>query len=88
MIRLSFELHIVANWNERKYSLPSVKAKYFRTPFIRKPVIRITNHPNRLGPSDKYFRTAIVLLAQWLRCCATNRKVAGSIPDGVIGIFH
>ena len=27
-------------------------------------------------------------LAQWLRCCATNRKVAVSIPDGVIGIFH
>ena len=30
-------------------------------------------------------RTAV---AQWLRCCATNRKDAGSIPDGVIGIFH
>ena len=29
--------------------------------------------------------TAVV---QWLRCCATNRKVAGSIPAGVIGIFH
>jgi 2-keto-3-deoxy-L-rhamnonate aldolase RhmA len=27
-------------------------------------------------------------VAQWLRCCATNRKVAGSIPDGVIGIFQ
>ena len=27
-------------------------------------------------------------VAQWLRCCATNRKVAISIPDGVIGIFH
>ena len=27
-------------------------------------------------------------VAQWLRCCATNRKVAGSIPHGVIGIFH
>jgi len=27
-------------------------------------------------------------VAQWLRLCATNRKVAGSIPDGVIGIFH
>jgi len=27
-------------------------------------------------------------VAQWLRCCATNRKVVGSIPDGVIGIFH
>ena len=23
-----------------------------------------------------------------LSCCATNRKVAGSIPDTVIGIFH
>jgi hypothetical protein len=27
-------------------------------------------------------------VAQWLRHCATNRKVAGSIPDSVIGIFH
>jgi len=26
-------------------------------------------------------------VAQWLRCCATNRKVAGSIPTGVIRIF-
>jgi len=26
-------------------------------------------------------------LAQWLRCCATNRKVAGSVPAGVIGFF-
>ena len=31
------------------------------------------------------FGTAVV---QWLRCCATKRKVAGSIPAGVIGIFH
>jgi len=29
-----------------------------------------------------------IAVAQWLRCCATNRKVAGSIPVGVIGIFH
>jgi len=27
-------------------------------------------------------------VAQWLRRCATNPKVAGSIPAGVIGIFH
>jgi hypothetical protein len=26
-------------------------------------------------------------VAQWLRHCATNWKVAGSIPDDVIGIF-
>jgi len=25
-------------------------------------------------------------VAQWLRCCATDRKVAGSIPAGVIDI--
>ena len=27
-------------------------------------------------------------VAQWLRCCATDRKVGGSIPAGVSGIFH
>jgi hypothetical protein len=27
-------------------------------------------------------------VAQWFRNCATNRKVAGSTPDGVIGISH
>jgi len=26
-------------------------------------------------------------VAHWLRCCATNRKVAGSIAAVVIGIF-
>jgi len=26
-------------------------------------------------------------VAPWLRCCATNRKVARSIPAGVIGFF-
>ena len=32
-----------------------------------------------------YMGTAV---PQWLRCCATNRKVAGSIPDDIIGLFH
>ena len=27
------------------------------------------------------------VVAQWLRCCATNRKVAGSIPASVSGFF-
>ena len=27
-------------------------------------------------------------VAQWLRCCTTNQRVAGPIPDGVTGIFH
>ena len=29
-----------------------------------------------------------IAVAQRLRCCVTNRKVVGSIPDGVIGIFY
>ena len=36
-------------------------------------------------PYNLYLGTA---MAQWLRRSATNRKVAGSIPDGVTGIFH
>jgi len=27
-------------------------------------------------------------VAQWLRHCAANWKVAGSIPADVVGIFH
>jgi hypothetical protein len=29
-----------------------------------------------------------LMVAEWLRYCATNRKVAGSIQDAAIGIFH
>jgi len=44
--------------------------------------------------SGEYLTNYVTLLcdegtavAQWLRCCATNRKVAGSIPAGVSGYF-
>ena len=54
----------------------------FETPFsfisIHPVVLRHIEHKVLKG-------TAV---AQCLRCCATNRKVAGSIPAGVIGIFH
>jgi hypothetical protein len=30
----------------------------------------------------------VTAVAQWLRCCATNRKVAGSISAGVSGFFN
>ena len=39
-----------------------------------------------MNPSDT-FETRRTTVAQWLRCCATNRKVAGSIPAGVSGFF-
>ena len=47
-------------------------------------------------PAIKYTSLYILLyvpeykgtaVEQWLRCCATNRKVAGSIPAGVSGFF-
>ena len=38
--------------------------------------------------SANYISIKGTAVAQWLRCCATNRKVAGSIKDGVTGIFH
>jgi hypothetical protein len=36
----------------------------------------------------KYVLLPGTAVEQLLRCCATNLKVAGSIPAGVIGIFH
>ena len=60
----------------------------------------MSSAPYSVGP-DSYLRHSIefhnthllcfpsdTTVAQWLRRCATNRKVAGSIPAGVIGIFH
>jgi len=34
-----------------------------------------------------YFVYEGTAVAQWLRCCATNRKAARSIPAGVSGFF-
>ena len=42
-------------------------------------------HSTKIDTRTFLYGTAV---AQWLSCCATNRKVAGWIPDGVIGIFH
>ena len=36
----------------------------------------------------RYISLLGTAVAQWIRCCATNRKVAVSIPADVIGIFH
>ena len=37
---------------------------------------------------NSYYRFGGTECRSWLRHCATNRKVAGSIADGIIGIFH
>jgi len=62
--------------------LTSAFRQYANTPKKEKGFLHcgtnIFNHSIIMG-------TAV---AQWLRCCATNRKVAGSIPNGVTGNFH
>ena len=37
--------------------------------------------------SGAYLSVSGTAVAQWLRCCATNQKVAGLIPADVIGFF-
>jgi len=59
-----------------------------RPPFV--PTLRQMNPGQRL---PHFFDTPTLLdwgtaVAQWLRCCATNWKVTGSILAGVTGIFH
>ena len=39
------------------------------------------------GAENSTFLIIRVAVAQWLRCCATNRQVAGSIPASVSGFF-
>ena len=49
------------------------------------PVLQVFPLQSFTLPLGSRMGTAV---AQCLRCCATNRKVAGSIPAGVIGNFH
>ena len=51
-------------------------------------VIRLTFCISKLCFFSFYCNCRRTAVIQCLRCCATNRKVAGSIPTGVIEIFH
>jgi hypothetical protein len=46
------------------------------------------NYSSLLISEDYSNEWGPLMVAQWLRYCATSLKVAGSIPDSVIGIFH
>jgi hypothetical protein len=51
------------------------------------------NFWDREGRKSKFLRSIsdyiyIYIRAQWLRYCATNQKVAVSIPDGVMEFFN
>ena len=57
----------------------------FLTTLLSKPLSLRFSHNVKYEVLRPYKGTAV---AQWLRCSATNRTVAVSIPAGVIGIFH
>jgi len=63
------------------YKKPSTPKGFRETRCRQKPhhVIQFGMYASRYG-STRW--------RSWLRHCATSRKVAGSIPDGVITIFH
>jgi len=56
---------------------------------------RLTSLIQKLHKNENFFRNQKFsdtleipsAVAQWLRCCVTNRKVVGSIPAGVIENF-
>ena len=51
-------------------------------------VSKLASIRRNLEFSKIIFRSRGPRWRSWLRHCATSQKVAGSIPDGVIGIFH
>jgi hypothetical protein len=69
----------------RLASLPLPSLSNLGLPFVR--VARAPVHETVHGNGDVRF-VAGYAVAQWLRHCSTNRKVAGSIPDCVTGFFH
>ena len=48
----------------------------------------IIGHDHGVAYRGTFDRIGWTAVAQWLRRCATNRKVAGSIQAVIIGIFH
>jgi hypothetical protein len=81
---LKYFLKFVRYENIRKRSIRSIRSIRSRLfnlclKFSHKTV------EDLMGSSRFIVGTAVT---QCLRYCATNRKVAGSIPDVVIGIFH
>jgi len=60
---------------------------------FEKFLILLHSHYNLLPSLFTYLLTYLLTylaaaVEQWLRCCGTNRKVAGSIPAGESGNFH
>jgi hypothetical protein len=49
---------------------------------------RVYRNTNSVFGTYQFVIRGPLMVAQWLRYRATNRNVAGSIPDGITEIFH
>ena len=53
--------------------------------------MNVRNALNLYTIDDRNYRLILIIIetavAQWVRCCATNRKVVGTIPAGVSEFF-
>ena len=84
--------HSDRNIGDRAPSYATVKhrvAQFKRGDFSTCDVLRSERRKRMTSPEiiDQIHKLMGTAVAQWLRCCATKRKVAGSIPAGVIGFF-
>jgi len=65
-----------------------ISMQFFSSLFVRLLTGQITSPaPCHKLCSFYFYRVRPVRARIWLRHCATSRKIAVSIPDGVIGIF-
>jgi len=75
----SYELIITQIYSPKPYWYSVLVPNIFQTPWIQVYFNRLPSLTQR----DRGTRWR-----SWLRHCVTSRKVAGSTPDCVIGIFH
>jgi hypothetical protein len=94
-VRVIEELKGSSNWRQRWSWAPSqIPMKYWHR--AMSPIHSLhTAQDLHIGHKDFFWYQHSCTyvswghaVAQWLRHCATNQKVAESIPDGVTGIFH
>ena len=88
---LLFSLPSTKNFFKFVYSEITGKSAWwdlFRIPSLAvEGLQKLTHFNSGLLISRTFLLHAGTTVTQWLRCCVTNRKVAGSIPAGVIGFF-
>jgi hypothetical protein len=86
-------MFLFSHWHENpKYRSSALKLEAADVYEFLVPTYQITRHHK---PEEINLNIELMLHLKrgtrwrsWLKHCATSRKIAGPIPDGVIGIFH